>query len=138
MEVINITSEIINWEQTGDEFEIDFKYGERPGFLIARNLKESRNCIISSDIHITTRNTTFLLDVEIVSHIEFKTEKTPTPEEIYELYKKANVKWVQNIKERSKEEGINPLIDMTQEFLPFPYLKKNIEKAIAQSLVQNN
>lgn len=139
METKDIKTVITKWEQTGEGYEAPLKDGERLGFLVGRYLGGNRNCKISSDIQITTENTTFILDITIESIIEFSNEKTPTPKDIYELYKEAKPKWRYEIIQRGKEEGhTNPMIIIGYGVTPFHLVEDSIEKAIAQSLVQNN
>lgn len=139
MEIVDIKTVIGKWEITGEGFEAPTKEGERPGFLVGRYMGGNRNCIISAEIQITTQETTFILDLSIESNIEFTNDKTPTSEEIYELYKDAKAKWRNEILLRGRKEGYNnPMILIGFGLTPFHVLKPVIEKAIAQSLQQNN
>lgn len=139
METIDIKTIITKWEQTGEGYEAHVKDGEGLSFLVGRYSGNNRNCVISADIQITTEDTTFILDISIESAIEFSNETIPAAEEIYELYTKTKAKWRHEIMLRGRKEGYsNPMIIIGYRLTPFLLVKDSIEKAIAQSLVQNN
>src|SRR5215471_14523145 len=138
MTSLDIKTIIPKCDQSGEGYNphVLEKY-EKPYFVVGRYLGANRNCIIGADIYITNPNTTYILNIKVESVIEFSNDVTPTPTDIYEIYKEIKLKWRNEVFETCKEKSM-PLVTIRVEPLPFQEVKDSIEIAIRQSLVQNN
>lgn len=77
------------------------------------------SCVIAGDIQINTQNTLFVLDIKVASLIYFDSDKPPTPQEIYDLYKEAKMRWRYEIMQRGIKEGCKSTMILIENLFLF-------------------
>ena len=138
MEIVSKNSEITSWELTECEYSPPTKYGEKPGFLLSRELSGIYRCVISADAQIDCPDTAFYLDLKFLSTAEFSpSSDKPLERDLYEVYKKVWLDWRMKVLHRSKKE-IGFMIVTTTNPLPFEEVSQSIRLAIQQSRRESN
>lgn len=138
MTILDIKTIVPKCDESGKGFNpYLLEYREKPGFTVGIFLGKNRNCKISADYYITNPDTTYISDICVESIIEFTNDNTPTPNDIYEIYKEIKLKWRYEILKECQKKSMS-LMTIPVEPLPFDEVRDSIEKAIQQSVVQNN
>ena len=88
LDIIDSFSNVTKWEQSTEDFNINYRAGERQNFLLSPYHLEFKSIFQITGIYfITTQETDFILDAEITTIVKIETKGiTPKAEQLYNVY----------------------------------------------------
>ena len=132
MEIIDIKSEVVKWEQNEGTFDTLVRTGETHNMLLYKHTPIYKSMFTMTGIfYITCPDTDFILDVAIKSHIEFDAGGKPTTDNLYTAYINARNRWLGIILQESMKNGFNLWIQAPP--VPIERLNPYFEQALIQA-----